>query len=39
MTVNMVERPKGVHTAVGGKAEQGVSWYSSPPHTPPKGPG
>lgn len=34
VTVNMVERPKGVHTAVGGEAKQGVSQHPTQPRTP-----
>lgn len=34
VTVNMVERPKGVHTAAGGEAEQGVPQRPTPPCAP-----
>lgn len=34
VTVNMMERPKGVHTVVGGEAEQEVPLHPALPHTP-----
>lgn len=34
VTVNMVERPKGVHTVGGGEADRGVPQHPAPPHAP-----
>lgn len=34
VTLNMMERPKGVHTVVGGDTEKEVPCHPSPPHTP-----
>jgi len=34
VTANMVERPKGVQTAAGGEAEQGVPQHPTPPCAP-----